>query len=449
MGSYLNLSHRPVGRYKRIATLCLLISLSILTPSHAQERSFDLKSCIHYTLENHTDLINVQLKKTADQEKIKEVKSFILPQITGSLSYQYNLQIPTVFFNGQVVRMSSQYELRPGINATQILYDPKYHGDILVAQLQAELSQYNVKRSKIEIVTAVMKAYYNVLISQKRLELVNNNISRLKKSLMDSQLRYENGLAQKVDVNRIQVLYNNALAENKNTLRLIETQEKLLKFQMGMDIDSLLKINGNINEEIFDDTVFQPTDSTFYKNRVEYAIANKQWELTRLYSGNIKKIDLPSLSLFGNYQVPLMGEDFGKIFSMSYHPAFSIGFKLQVPIFSGFKKKHQLNQSKLREEIALNQLNYLKNNIRYESAQMRQQFGNALNNLQTQKENMKLAQLNYNNLKYQYENGIRPSIEMLESQNALKEAENHYISALYEVLINKINLDKAQGKINY
>ena len=32
---------------------------------------------------------------------------------------------------------------------------------------------------------------------------------------------------------------------------------------------------------------------------------------------------------------------------------------------------------------------------------------------------------------------------------ALKEAQNNYINALYDMLINKVNLDKALGNINY
>ncbi|WP_195909838.1 TolC family protein [Bacteroidetes bacterium endosymbiont of Geopemphigus sp.] len=49
-------------------------------------------------------------------------------------------------------------------------------------------------------------------------------------------------------------------------------------------------------------------------------------------------------------------------------------------------------------------------------------------------------QINYENLKYQYKNGIRPSIEVLSAQTSLKEAETAYINALYEILIKKVNL---------
>ncbi|XOD69265.1 MAG: hypothetical protein ACMUEM_01745 [Flavobacteriales bacterium AspAUS03] len=72
-------------------------------------------------------------------------------------------------------------------------------------------------------------------------------------------------------------MYNNTLVENKNTLRLTETQEKLLKIQMGMNIDQTLNIIGKINEKILNDIVPHLTDSAFYKKRIEYTLDKKQW----------------------------------------------------------------------------------------------------------------------------------------------------------------------------
>jgi outer membrane protein TolC len=48
-----------------------------------------------------------------------------------------------------------------------------------------------------------------------------------------------------------------------------------------------------------------------------------------------------------------------------------------------------------------------------------------------------------------YEQGVGSSLEVTAAETSLKESQNNYINALYESLINKVNLDRALGRINY
>ncbi|MNF16705.1 hypothetical protein D3C80_2198470 [compost metagenome] len=48
-----------------------------------------------------------------------------------------------------------------------------------------------------------------------------------------------------------------------------------------------------------------------------------------------------------------------------------------------------------------------------------------------------------------YEQGVGSSLEVTNAETAVKEAQNHYITALYDLLISKVDLEKAAGRINY
>ena len=63
--------------------------------------------------------------------------------------------------------------------------------------------------------------------------------------------------------------------------------------------------------------------------------------------------------------------------------------------------------------------------------------------------NMELAKEVLRVTKVKYEQGVGSSLEVTTAETALKEAQNNYITALYDLLINKVNLDKALGNINY
>lgn len=423
--------------------LLAVISLS----SYAQEISYDLKNCIDYALQHHMEIRNSKLSENLEKQRFKETRSLLLPQISGSVNYQYNFQIPIAVIGDRVIRMGTKHQLIPLLEASQVVYNPAHHGNFLLGRLEQQLAQYNTKRSEIDVISSVTKAYYGILVIQEQLKLLESNIERLKKSLNAAQLQYDNGLAQKVDVSRIQLMLNSALTEKGNALRSERVQKQLLKFQMGMPLKKPLTLSGVFTQEALKEISEPFSTNDFYKDRIEYLLAEKQKQIASVQLRNSYRAYLPSVSVFGSYRLFLQGEHFEKLFSMGYHPNSLVGVKIDLPIFSGLKKIHQLERTKIQEQIAQNTIDYLQESMQYELEKSQEAFQNAIDNLKTQKDNRELAETNYKNLKYQYENGVRPNIEVLSAQVALKEAENAYINALYEIMMTKVDLEKALGKI--
>jgi outer membrane protein TolC len=91
----------------------------------------------------------------------------------------------------------------------------------------------------------------------------------------------------------------------------------------------------------------------------------------------------------------------------------------------------------------------LKNGITLEIVNAQTAYQNGVNSLDNQKRNIELATEVLRVSRIKYEQGVGSSLEVTTSETALIEAQNNYITALYDLLINRINLDKASGKINY
>ena len=60
---------------------------------------------------------------------------------------------------------------------------------------------------------------------------------------------------------------------------------------------------------------------------------------------------------------------------------------------------------------------------------------------------MELAKSIFDTSKKKYEAGVGSSIEILNAETSLKEAETNFLSAVYDLIIAKIDLDKAQGNL--
>jgi outer membrane protein TolC len=130
-------------------------------------------------------------------------------------------------------------------------------------------------------------------------------------------------------------------------------------------------------------------------------------------------------------------------------PATIIGFRLSVPLLSGGVKTYQVRNAKLEVLKTQNNLINLRNGINLEVEQAQTVYLNGLKSLENQKRNMELAKEVLRVTKIKYEQGVGSSIEVTTAETSLKESQNNYINALYDLLINKVNVDRALGKISY
>jgi len=304
-----------------------------------------------------------------------------------------------------------------------------------------------LKRSRIETAVSVSKAYYSVLVSNEQLSLLDANLLRLKKSLNDTKALYTNGFVEKIDVDRLTVLNNNLETERENVIRLLELNVNLLKFQMGMSIKSKLTLKDSI-ADLQSIQTFAVSDTAAYKNRIEYSLLETQKKLNELDLKRYKSQFLPSLSAFGSTSQNALSNSLGTLFERSF-PTTLIGFRLAVPIISGGIKLYQVRNAKLEILKTENNLINLRNGINLEVEQAQTTYRNGLKSLENQNRNMELAQEVLRVTKIKYEQGVGSSIEVTTAETSLKEAQNNYINALYELLINKVNMDKALGKIVY
>lgn len=439
----------------------LLCCMSWLTIAEAQQKdttaSFSLQEAITYALNHQVDVLNAKVDEDIASNTVKKTFGMGLPQISGNANFQDFLEVPTSLVPGEFfgapagtlipVRFGVKYNSNVGIEASQLLFDGAYLVGLKASKTFKELSTKNSRRTRIETAVAVSKAYYSVLVSGEQLNLLNANLGRLKKSLNDTEQLFKNGFAEKIDVDRLSVLDNNLNTEKENVIRLLALNLNLLKFQMGLSINSNVTLKDKIGNVNLAQTQIL-TDTTAYQKRIEYSLLQTQKKLNDLDVKRYKSAFLPSLAAFGSYASSFQNDNFSNLYDRSF-PTSVIGLRLSVPIISGGQKLYDLRNAKLEAVKTQNNLNNLQNAINLEVSQAQTVFLNGQQSLTNQQRNMDLAKEVLRVTKVKYEQGVGSSLEVTTAETALKEAENNYINSLYDMLINKVNLDKALGNINY
>lgn len=437
----------------------ILFSFSLLTLKAQQTESyqFSLQQAIDFALKHQSAVLNADIDVQIAKNKVNETTSMGLPQVSTNFSFQDFVKVPTSLIPGEFfgepagtfipVQFGVKYQSTLGLEASQLLFDGSYLVGLQASKTYKELSIRNSKRTKIETAVAVTKAYYSVLVSNEQLNLLDANLLRLKKSLNDTEAYFKNGFVEKIDLDRLKVLSNNLETERQNVIRLLDLNTKLLKFQMGMPIEIGLKLTDGIADIQIDTEVLLP-DSNAYSNRVEYSLLQTQKKLNELNLKRYKSEFLPSIVAFGSTSSIYQNNDFSQLYDKRF-PTTVVGLRLSLPIISGGQRIFKIKSAALEVKKSANDLSNAKNGINLEIAHAKTSYQNGYQSLENQKRNMELSKEVLRVAKIKYEQGVGSSLEVTSAETALKESQNNYINALYDLLINKVNLDRALGKITY
>ncbi|MBC7744137.1 MAG: TolC family protein [Flavobacterium sp.] len=441
-----------------------LFLLTAVFPSSAQQTdsisfNLSLKEAIDYSQSHQNAILNATLDAEIAKNTVKQTIAIGLPQISGNANFQDFIKIPTSLLPGEIfgqpgvqipVQFGVKYQSLVGLELNQLIFDGSYLVGLQAAKTFKELSNKNLRRTRIETEVAVSKAYYSVLVSNEQLLLLEANFSRLKKSLNDTEALFKNGFVEKIDVDRLRVLNNNLETERENVIELLKLNVNLLKFQMGMPIQTPLKLSDSIDslQGLVQTALPAQIDTNAFQNRIEYSLLQTQRSVNQFDLKRYKSQFLPSLSGFASTSQSFQADKFPTLFNQNF-PSTVVGLRLSVPILSGGQKLYQVRIAKLVVEKTDNDLINLKNGINLEIAQAQTSYINGVRSLENQKRNMQLATEVLRVSKIKYEQGVGSSIEVTTSETSLKEAQNNYITALFDLLINKVNLDRASGKITY
>lgn len=444
-------------KLKIIGSLILTVIACQLYAQDTEKVSYTLQECIDYALTNNSEVVNAAYEKEIADTQIGETLSQGLPQVNASANVNYNFEPqkslidistfdPTIpEGTEQEVSFQQRYDGNINLSASQLIFDGSFFVGLQASRTYKELSTKQHIKTQIDVVEAVSKAYYNALVTQERFDLLKVNFNRLDSLLNDTKVMYENGFAEKIDVSRLKVQYNNLKVQVEHIEELQQLSRDLLKFQMGMPISKNLELTDKLDEVEFENIV---EDDFNYSERIEYSQLQTNLSLVNLDMKNNKVKYIPTLYANFAYGYNTQTSESSKLFQSNRWLNFGyVGASLSIPIFDGFLKSNKIQKNKLQAKQLMESFDQLENSIDLQIQQSKTNMTNAMDNMRAQKENMELAEEIYNVTKIKYQEGVGSNLEVVEADADYKEAQTNYYNALYEALVAKVELEKAYGKL--
>ena len=439
---------------KRIL-LILLILTSFSLKSQSQKLS--LSECIDLAIENNENLKNSILEEKISKALSNEYLSIGFPQINFDGGIKYNHEVPkslldiSRFMPGvpegteQEVQFGQAYDGRVDLFVNQMIFNGSYFVGLSAAKELVKLSEKMTERNVIDIYESVSKAYYTTLNTKSRVDLVNSNIDRLDALLKQTKSLYENGFVEKLDLDRIQVSFNNLKSEKIKADRLYDLSLAVLKFQIGISVYKKIELIEEFNEELVTAFTFDLNEFD-YSKRIEYSILQTDKNLKFYELKNNRSQYLPQVYANYNYGYNTSASQSNIFFESDRWKKFgTFGLQVIVPIFDGFLKRSRINQSKFKIEQVENQMLFLERSINLQINQSLAAYQNSKESLKIASENLVLAQDVYFASEKKYAQGVGSNLELIDSNNSLKIAQNQYYNSLYESIISIIDIKKTLG----
>ena len=438
--------------------LTLLLVLSATLGMQAQDNSFSLQKAIDYALANNNSVKNAKLDEEISRKKVNELIGVGTPQITGSAELNDFLDIPVSFVPGEFfggeagsffpVKFGQQYSASAGISVSQLLFDGSYLVGLQASRTYQELSRKQTKQTRTETAVNVTKAYYGVLVADARMEMIEANLQRIEKILSDTRALYQAGFVEKIDADRVELTLNNLKVEKDKVTRYKTISYALLKFQMGYPAGQEITLTDKLQETGINEAGIP--DSVNLANKPEYEVMTVTRKLQELDMKRYKSTFLPSFIAFGSMSYNNSRTDFD-IFEpgLKWYPTTLIGLKLSIPIWDGLQKSAKVAQARLSLQKVDNSMELMKNGFLIELESAKSNFSNYTSSLAVVKKNRDLAAEIARVAKAKYDNGVGSSLELVDAESALREAEANYFNTIYDTLIARIELDKASGTISY
>jgi outer membrane protein len=449
--------------YKKYALILLVTVYAYRSKAQdaANNTAFSLQQAIEFALKHSPNYLNAELDLQSAEFRKKEIAGLGLPQINGSIDLKDYLSLPTSLLPGQIfggpegsfipVKFGTKYNATAGFSASQLIFNSDYIFGLKASKEFMSLSKINVTRSKSDLISQVSKAYYGVVVSKEMIKLLDANITKVKKSYDDTKAYNQQGMTELIDVERLEVQYNNLLTERDKAVKSIGVAETMLKFQMGYGLNDpittadSIDVNGEVQE--------LNASKIDVSHRPEYQVLMAQQSLFDIDLKRLKWGYMPTLAAYGSYQYNAQRNDFTLLSFDKNDPTKKwfkialVGVTLNLNIFDGLQRHNKIQQAQITSLKNQNTLKTLQMSSELEATAAAISYNNALLSARVQKRNMELAQHVFEVAQKKFENGVGNNIEVVLAQATMLESQTNYINAIYNTVIAKIDYQKATGTL--
>lgn len=343
---------------KKILTLSFILLLAV---SFSAQKKWTLQECVEYAMNNNLQVINNQYSNAIQSKNLEIAQKEQLPSVSA------NINNTTSFGQGRdvfgTVRRNDNFSNSASINSNILLYNNgRLKKTIEKSQYELDASFYDVESVKNNISLQIAQQYLQVLLNKEIKKISDEAVNNAETLLKRAKITTEVGTTPKTI--EAEATANLAREKQRQTTADINIQRSLFNLAMMLQFKDYK--NFDVQEVPLPEVLDIPQNSTdavlntAFENQPQIKAsesrilaAQKQIELAET---NFYPTVSASVGIGTSYFDPFAYNNPGLLKQYKDNFGQNAGVNINIPIFNKGITKLQVEQAKISESIAANNL---------------------------------------------------------------------------------------------
>ena len=425
----------------RLPTLFLSAILGASGGVHAA----DLLDTCHAAQSNHAVFAAARAAQQAGQEKSSQGLSLLLPSINLNANTTFNNQDvqyqgpPLSGLNGSYSYNSNSY----GVTVVQPLLRQQNWMAYGESELQTVQADEQFRIAQQDLIMRVAQAYFDVLIAQDTVELVDAQKSAISEQLEQAKRNFEVGSATVTDKLEAQARYDLTGAQEIAAQNNLDNARNALQQLINTAPGELSHLGSGFKLEPPQPSDIKQWLDTAQASNPQLAIAQAGADIADKEVSRNRGGHLPTVDLVANYTKNSMG---GAMANDTTNK--SVGVQLNMPLFEGGEVNSKLREAHANRERARQQLESTRRSVIQQTRQAYLGVVSGVAQVQALQQALASSQSVLDASKLGQQVGVRTNLDVLNAQQQLFSTRRDLYQAQYNYLLSELRLKQAVGTLD-
>jgi len=312
-----------------------------------------------------------------------------------------------------------------------------------LAQLQLQSEQ--VLNSQVQnTMAAVMISYYDIVRQQSYLTTIDTSLAVAQHQLDIVKVQQNVGMANNSDLFQSQINLNSLLQQKQAQQLVIDQAKTGLLLLLNVRPDSLITVRDSIrvDQGLILGDILNSVD-----RNADILAADDQVRINELIVRETAALRYPSLNAYGGYNFNRSRTSAGNVLLNQLNGPFA-QVTLGIPIYNGSAYKRAEKVAVINVENAGLQKDILLRNYRAHAVQTYQAYLSALQQLDSQKVNMALAQKLVDLVLQRFQLHAATMIELIQAEQSFENAAYTLMNVTYAAKSSEIELKRLVNRLS-
>ena len=438
---------------KTIFTISYLLFVALFASLHAQE-IWSLEKCVNYALENNIKIKQGSISTQYQQNQLTQSKNSRLPNFTGQMSQNLNFGRSLTYDNTYKDINSSQTDFGVGTNVA-VFQGFQIKNNISKFELDLEASISDLEKAKSDISVNIASTFLEILFAKDLVKVSQDQLSVTKLQIQQINEKVEAGSLARGSLLEIQA---QAAGEELNLVNAMN-QLQLAKLRLTQLLELPSQDNFDIVAPVLPEIQAQASivpATEVYKSalltRPEIKGADLRYQSSQ-YSLKIAESALyPTVSLYANIYdsynnkyKDINGADIAFSKQLKNNQRKGVGLQMNIPIFTRFQNKTQVENAKLQVFNTGLELESTKKLLRSDIETAQTTAIAALNRFLSNQKAVSSMREAFRYSEEKFGVGLVNAVEYNTAKSKLTKSESDLLQAKYEFIFRTKILDFYRG----